>query len=120
MSGSGGSSLLTVAKIGCFDVDLSCELMRCGGWFAQRSAVSLIHGIYIYIYIFTTDSIPRMTENEKSEFFEPKNQQKINEIVEEKKKSNRRIQCIVGTKITPQIEEIYLMICDQRSELEEK
>ena len=72
MSGSGGSSLLTVAKIGCFDVDLSCELMRCWGWFAQRSAVSLIHDIYIYIY--TIDSIPRMTENEKSEFFEPKNQ----------------------------------------------
>ena len=52
MSGSGVSSLLTVAKIGCFDVDLSCELMRCGGWFAQRSTVSLIHGIYIYIYIY--------------------------------------------------------------------
>ena len=46
--------------------------------------------------------------------------QKINEIVKEKKRSNRRIQCIEGTKITPQIEEIYLMICDQRSELEEK
>ena len=46
--------------------------------------------------------------------------QKINEIVKEKKRSNRRIQCIEGTKITPQIEETYLMICDQRRELEEK